>query len=284
MQIEILGSGGAVTIPRPGCGCRVCVEARERGIPFSRTGPSFFIHGPQILIDTPEEAKDQLNRAGILEVRACFYSHWHPDHVMGRRLWEMNQDWRRWPARNRQTNLYIPARVAEDFRQTLGTWAHLEFLERRGLVRLNELAPGEGVAIDGVQIRPFPMAEDYVYAFLIEREDRRALIIPDELLGWSPPPELVGLDLVILPKGLSEFNPLTGARHWPADHPVLQTEATFRQSLEIARRLAARRTVFSHIEEPDELSHTDLQRVAEKLHAEEGLAVEFGYDGMRLEV
>jgi phosphoribosyl 1,2-cyclic phosphate phosphodiesterase len=56
VRVEILGSGGAVTIPRPGCGCRVCVEAREKGVPYARTGPSVFVHGPDVLIDTPEES------------------------------------------------------------------------------------------------------------------------------------------------------------------------------------------------------------------------------------
>ena len=50
MRVEVLGSGGAVTIPRPGCSCRVCVEAREKGVPYSRTGPSVFVHGPDVLI------------------------------------------------------------------------------------------------------------------------------------------------------------------------------------------------------------------------------------------
>ena len=54
MRLEILGSGGAVTIPRPGCDCRVCAEARARGIPYARTGPSVFVHGPDVLIDTPQ--------------------------------------------------------------------------------------------------------------------------------------------------------------------------------------------------------------------------------------
>ena len=26
-------------------------------------------------------------------------THWHPDHVMGRRVWEINHDRRRWPLR-----------------------------------------------------------------------------------------------------------------------------------------------------------------------------------------
>ncbi len=98
MQIEILGSGGAITTPRPGCDCPVCIEARVKGVPYSRSGPSLFVHGPDVLIDTPEESKDQINRSRITRINACFYSHWHPDHVMGRRVWEtMNADLRNWP-------------------------------------------------------------------------------------------------------------------------------------------------------------------------------------------
>src|SRR5262249_56693887 len=70
LKVEILGSGGAVTIPRPGCSCRVCVEAREKGVPYARTGPSVFVHGPDVLIDTPEEAKQQLNRSQVTRIAA----------------------------------------------------------------------------------------------------------------------------------------------------------------------------------------------------------------------
>ena len=60
MKIEFLGTGGAITTPNPGCNCSVCVQARKEGIPYSRSGPSLFVHGPDVLIDTPEEIKDQL--------------------------------------------------------------------------------------------------------------------------------------------------------------------------------------------------------------------------------
>ena len=36
-----------------------------------------------------------------------------------------------------------------------------------------------------------------------------------------------------LPMGLAEFHPLTGERRIPAGHPVLKSEATFEQTLEI---------------------------------------------------
>ena len=57
MLIEILGSGGARGTPAPGCLCRVCTLARARGAPYSRMGPSCYVHELGLLIDTPEEAR-----------------------------------------------------------------------------------------------------------------------------------------------------------------------------------------------------------------------------------
>jgi phosphoribosyl 1,2-cyclic phosphate phosphodiesterase len=149
MRVEILGSGGATTTPRPGCACAVCAEARERGVPYARTGPSVFVHGPDAVFDTPEEAKLQLDRAELPEIAACFYSHWHPDHTMGRRVWETrNADFRGWPReakRNLTTDVYLPQQVAADHREYLGGWKHLAFMEERGWIRLHELADGDVV-------------------------------------------------------------------------------------------------------------------------------------------
>ncbi|MGA7669432.1 MAG: MBL fold metallo-hydrolase, partial [Nitrolancea sp.] len=213
MQIEILGSGGAITTPRPGCECPVCVEAREKGVPYSRSGPSVFLHGPDILIDTPEEIKDQLNHSRVTNINACFYSHWHPDHVMGRRVFETrNVDWRNWPPLQQRTDIYLPQQVAIDFRHRLASWDHLAFMEKQGTVRLIELADGEHVTIGDAVVEPFRLAEDYVYAFLIETSNRRVLLAPDETLGWVPPERVRGLDLAVLPMGVVEFEPCTGER------------------------------------------------------------------------
>src|SRR4051794_39482056 len=199
VQVEILGSGGAATIPRPGCQCRVCVEARERGNRFTRTGPSTFVHGPNILFDTPEESKFQLERAGVGDISACFYSHWHPDHSMGRRVWETrNGDFRTWPRDAKRplvTDIYLPEQVAKDFRVWLGAMAHLEFMRDRGWIRIHQLEDGETVDIGDVTVRPFRLAEDYVYAFELSDGDRRLLLAMDELNGWSPPDEVKGCDL-----------------------------------------------------------------------------------------
>lgn len=279
MQVEFLGTGGAITTPRPGCSCRVCVEARQKGVPYSRSGPSVFVHGPDTLIDTPEEIKDQLNRSRVKNIAACFYSHWHPDHTMGRRVWEMNRDWRGWPRKDRRTDIYIPQQVAVDFGERLGTWDHFDFLERQGLVRLIQLRDGESVRVNETEIRPLRLAEGYVYAFLLEGRGKRLLIAPDELLGWEPPAEARGVDLAVIPMGILEFDPFTGAQRIPEEHPVLEHEATFRQTLEIVGKLDAGRVVLTHIEEPDGLSHDDLERLGRKLR-DEGLDVRFAFDTM----
>ena len=283
MQIEFLGSGGAITTPVIGCHCRVCAEARARGVPFSRMGPSLFVHGPDLLIDTPEEIKLQLDRAGIEAVPACVYSHWHPDHTMGRRAFEDNVDWRNWPPRHGCTDVYVPNQVARDFRTYLGMWDHLKYLEHAKVIRLIELAEGESFTLGDATVQPFPLAQDGVYGFVVEEAGRRALIVPDDMLGWLPSAGVQGVDLAVIPMGVVEINPLNGERTIPAEHPVLQSEATFRHTLEVVPKLAASRVVMTHVEEPDGLSHDDLLALSERLQ-DQGLPIEFAYDGMKINV
>ena len=287
MRVEILGSGGATTAPRPGCRCRVCVEARDRGGRHARTGPSTFVHGPNVVFDTPEESRLQLARAGIEEIAACFYSHWHPDHTMGRRVWETrNADFRGWPPdtkRQQRTDVYLPQQVAVDMRTYLGSWEHLAFMETQGWVHVHLVPDGETVTVGGVNVRPFRVAEDYVYAFELRGEARRVLVAPDELKGWHPPGDVQGCDLAVLPMGICEHHPLTGERVIHAEHPLLRLEATFEETLGIVGELGAGRTVLSHVEEMDGLTVADLQALEKRLHAE-GRPVTFAWDGLILDV
>jgi phosphoribosyl 1,2-cyclic phosphate phosphodiesterase len=243
-----------------------------------------FVHGPDVLIDTPDEIKHQLNRSRVETIAACFYSHWHPDHVMGRMVWEvMNADWRGWPRSNQRTDVYLPQQVAADFRERLCTWEHFDYFARHGLIRLIELSDGDIVTLGDSLVRPFRLAVDSVYGFLVEGDGKRVLIVVDDSLGWEPPGEVQGVDLAILPAGIVEFNPFTGERQIPEEHPVLKWKATFRRTLGVVRKLKARRVVLGHIEEADQLSFDDLQMLSNRLRGE-GLNVVFAYDTMLVEV
>jgi phosphoribosyl 1,2-cyclic phosphate phosphodiesterase len=285
MRIEFLGTGGATTTPRPLCGCSVCREARELGIPYSRSGPSVFVHGPDLLIDTPEEIKDELNRSQVNRIGAVIYSHWHPDHTAGRRvLEEINIDWRAWPRAPRgKTDVYLPEQVAADFREWLGIWDNLEYMQRQGTIAIHELADGQEVELGGTTIRPIRLAEDYVYAFLLHKDGKRALIAPDELHGWTPPADVRGVDVAVLPMGIAEVHPLTGERLIHEDHPMLEFEATFDETLAIIRQLQAKHVYLSHIEEMDQLSQDELTKVAGKVR-DDGLPVSFAYDTLIIDV
>ncbi len=127
------------------------------------------------------------------------------------------------------------------------------------------------------------MAQDYVYAFLFQDGDKRLLIAPDELYQWQPPNFVHGVDLAILPMGLAEFDPFSGERRIPAEHPVLRSEATFRQTLGMLRQMQPKRAILTHIEEADGLGHDDLQELSARLAREE-LAVTFAYDTMVVDV
>ena len=262
MKVEILGSGGAVTTPKPGCVCRVCVEARERGAPYARTGPSVFVHGPDVLIDTPEESKLQLNRSQVTAIAAGLYSHWHPDHTAGRRVWESrNFDFRSWPRRFETTPIYIPQQVWDDFEANYGLADQFRFMERQGTVAVVVVGENESFEVGGALITPVPLDEENAHAFLFEGDGKRVLVAMDETQGWKPS-GLGPLDLAVLPIGVFEHHPYTGERLIPEEFckpPVKKTR--YARTLELIRELSARRTVLSHVEEMDRLSYGELVRL-----------------------
>lgn len=221
----------------------------------------------------------QVDRAGIEHIAAGFYSHWHPDHTAGRRMYETrNWDWRNWPPDHECTPIYLPPLVAKDFERFLGLAENFAYLEKVGLVDVRPFdAP---IELGGWRISAHPVAESYVYAFLFEEIDggRRVLIAMDELFGWTPPASWRGVDLAILPTGVFEYGPHNGERIVPTEHPVLEREATFRQTLEMAESLQPKRLIFVHIEEPDANSPDELSLLAENLRVQRGWDVTFAHD------
>lgn len=284
MLVEILGSGGAISTPRALCRCGICRQARQQGVPYSRSGPSLFVHGPDLIVDTPEDIIASLARSRVERIAVGTYSHWHPDHLLGARMWEsLNGDYTGWPPTHRKTPLYFPRRVAEDVRDRLGMWEMFTFLEQRGLIEIVELAEEATFFSNGYQITPVSLAEEYVFAQIVEGYGKRLFVAVDELFGWRPTAQLGHFDLAVLPLGVTEFKPLSGQRHYPLDHPVLRREATLAQTLDVVRVLNADQIVLTHISEVDQLSYDD-GLVLEERWRQDGLPITMAYDGLFLEV
>ena len=283
MQIEFLGTGGAIATPIPGMMDQMNVKARTLGVPYSRFGPCLYVHGPDLLIDTPEEARLALDRAGIAHVPNCVYSHWHPDHVLGRRIFELNRDWGKWPDHPFCTQIYLPEQVAIDARIYQGLYETLAFHQSRGLVRIHELHDHEDFTLNGVRIEPFRLAQSYAYAFMLYENGQRVLIAPDELFGWQPPAFTRGVEFAVLPTGIFEANPRNGQRRIPTDHPIFESEATFTQTLAMVECLQPQRVIFTHIEAVDMIDHDELQALGEELTATGKYGhVTFAWDTLRV--
>lgn len=284
LSIEILGSGGAIRTPRPGCQCERCRNARLHGPPWARMGPSVFVHGPDVLIDTPEDACAQVDRADLSHIAAGFYSHWHPDHTRGRRVWETrNADFRQWPPEPICTPIYVPPNVWRDFEQ-IGILPTFRYMETHGWIELHRMH--QPLELGGWRITAHPVAEAYVYAFLFQEIDgsRRVLVAMDELFGWTPPAEWHGVDLAVMPKGLHEVDPTTGECMIPADHPILKHEATYNQTLAMVEQLAPKRLIFMHIEEPEPFSPAQLADMAADLRRQRGWDVTFAHDTLVIDL
>lgn len=287
MKLEILGSGGAVTTPKPFCDCAVCQLARNSDAPqHSRFGPSVFVHGPDVLIDTPEEIKLQINRSTITSIAACVFSHWHPDHTMGHRFLEHNIDWLGMPPQHGKTKVIIPKTVATSFENRIGIMQHFEYYLGLGIVDLSVVADDELFELNGYMIRPIKLAIDYVFGYDIRSSSTRILVIMDELKGWEPSEVIAGTpyDLVYLPIGVFDLNPISGERIVAADHPILNDEQALAETIEIMRKLDARSFVLSHIEELDGISYELGNELSTHMSAELGTNVKVAYDTMMVEL
>ena len=280
-SLEILGSGGAVITPRPGCACRICEDAISKGPPYARTGPSVFLHGPNILIDTPEESAMQLARARIQQVSACLFTHWHPDHTRGIRVLEMNMDWRRFTPKA-CTAVHLFPGTRETFEEHGGLWGALQYSSQKKFVSIIEHNSLKDVSIGCCSVTPLALPFFGGYGFLFSRENKRILVCLDEVKGWSPPPEVLNVDLAILPLGIVAVHPPTGAITVSEDNPLRTCELSWDEALELGEKIHAKRTVYIHLSEPDGISPEEFRELGEQLSRAAGRVIEFGYDGQKI--
>lgn len=287
MELTILGSGGNTPTPMPTCSCRVCVEAREKGIPYARQGNATFVHDANLLVDTPELVWQSLNREGIEAVDYVFLSHFHADHTLGLRTVQA-LGIEEQPITNFigevPTLLMSPVtyeRVIEAntvFEHLTERWTDIELLE-----------DGESRTIGDIELthRSAPIhegGERAISALLLEADGGTAFLSPDENrhLDLDSLPEL---DLWIKEAGYFPET-LDGQRTITeeAERAALAAEMTFEESLAQVRQVGPERTVFTEIEEQYRRSYDDYREFAAELRAEHGLDVAFAYDGMTLEV
>ena len=282
MKWTILGSGGCAVIPKPLCQCRVCKEARKKGVPYARAGPSAFLHDINLLIDTPAEIVSLLNRSSIRRVDYLTFSHLDPDHVEGFRVVEqIALDFRTWRAYpEKQICLLLPEQLRRRVRKVRSQYGpKVDFYQESGFIKLKFFH--DKIKVRDVQITAIPVdrGSQLAFVYVFEKAGRKVV---HALCDIKPFPkhrdEVQRADLLIIQPGMFEKRLRHGFKY-PADHISRKTLYTFEQTMELVEYLQSKRVVFAHLEEYWNRSYDDYL----DLEANDP-RIRFAYDGIQLTV
>lgn len=259
--------------------CEICAEARQKKGRYARNGPSVFFTGADLLFDTPEDVAHSLEREEIHHVSNLVYSHWHPDHTMGRRVLEqLNLNLRK--RTKTITDVWLPSWVRDDFRKRLGLEDHFQFFEKMEIVRIHELAEGEAVKLGGTTVKAFRMTQPGLASYLVQQGGKRVVLALDEIKDWNPGSELMEPDVLILETGWFELDK-QGEQIIPTGHWIRQSEASFEETLQLVQKINPGLAIATHIEELNGRSYADYLELEKKYRK---YRLRFAYDGLRVSI
>jgi phosphoribosyl 1,2-cyclic phosphate phosphodiesterase len=225
LTITFLGTGTSHGVPMIGCDCAVCRSADPRD---ARLRPSIFIEaaGAHVLVDAGPDLRQQSLRYGIRRVDAIFFTHGHADHILGM------DDVRRFNALMKgPMPCYGDAQTLDDIRKTFHYVFDPATPKGGGLPALDLRRIEGDVRIGDLVATPVPLwhGRRPILGF---RFDRFAYLtdcnrVDDE--AWA---RLEDLDVVVI----------DALREQP--HP---THFSLGEAVEVAGRIGARRTFFTHM-------------------------------------
>lgn len=271
-----------MAIPKPLCRCPVCEEARQKGVPYARTGPSAFLHDENLLIDTPAEIGYQLNRSRIDRVDYLLFTHLDPDHVEGFRVVEQATiDFRTWQAyHDRSINVTLPEELNDRLGNIQSAYGPLiDFYEQQGFVRRIWFQDKMRIGETEITAISVDRGSQVSFIYVIERQGRKMVYAPCDIKPFPEQrSELHGADLLVIQPGIFETG-LKDDFFYQEDHISRSTLYTFEETIALAKRLDAGRTIFVHLEEYWNRSYDDYTALEEQMDN-----VRFAYDGMQITV
>lgn len=281
MKVKILGSGGCVSTPKPCCNCPICVQAREKGFPYARTGCSLFIEDARILIDTPEDINYALNNAKIDDVKYILYSHSDLDHTMGMRVIEqLRMDWLGLSVGRKNNNpievAALPMVLEDIKKQGTRFGSAMGYYMSRGLVIANEK---RCLKANDITVELIPVdSTEHVTIFVISENERKIIYAPCDVKPFPHSELFYDADILII------GNTIVG--DILKDNFVLEKNNPLREELfvmeeifEIKEKYGIRKVIITHLEEDWGKSFDDYREI-EKGYND----LAFAYDGMEIKV
>ena len=229
MRLILLGTGTSFGVPQIGCRCPTCRSADPRDR-RTRSAALIETQGKRLLIDTPPELRLQLVTAGIDHIDAVLFTHAHADHVHG------IDDLRALSVRQGAVLPAYGSRATMD--ELVDKFPYIfdpSFVVPAGTskpeLKAYVLEAGKTASVAGVPVLPLslPHGDHDVFGYRIGAVAYLTDVktIPDDVVS-----ALAGLDVLVLNALLSRPHPL---------------HLSVPEAVAAAQRVAARRTVFTHL-------------------------------------
>ena len=256
LKLTFLGTGTSIGVPAIGCDCGVCLSSD----PFNkrrRAGLYVEAAGKNVVVDTPPEFREQALAFKIKRLDALLFTHGHVDHLAGfddvRRFNQVQRE--RIPVYGSEATLADISRM----------FPYIHQPEKPGLSypRVDFNAVTGPFVIGDLGVVPVPVQHAGIptFGYRFEAEGRAAAYIPDcRHIDDSSLALLAGLDALILDT----------LRRRP--HP---THFNLEQSLEVLKKINARRAYLTHI--CHELDHR-------RTNSELPSGISLAYDGLVVEL
>lgn len=240
-----------------------------------------YVHDEAILFDTPEDIAVELNDAEISEVKHIFYTHWHPDHIMGMRIieqlctdWDESGAWRMAP--KCKIGVHMPRPVHSEIMERFGFL--FDFWERIGTAEVGVLA--DLITIGSLDIqhvtfetRHRTMTHSTVY--VISQSDKKVIYAPCDVTPFPEDERFADAELLIIQMGWSGEEMMGRAEKGP------HYEISMEEVVEVIEKYRPKQTILTHVGDEQGLTDAELTQLAEK-YADYN--VKIAYDGMTIEV
>lgn len=225
-RVTFLGTGTSHGVPMIGCRCAVCCsdDPRDR-----RLRPSIHLAvagGPAVLVDTSTDLRQQALANDITRVDAVLFTHSHADHVMGL------DDLRRFNVLlGRRLPAFADPRTASELRRIFAYAFTTPDIQGGGVpeLSLDEIRGPFDVA--GLTVQPVPILHG-----------------PQPILGFRVGPFAYLTDCNHVPEASMAL--LTGLDVLVLDalrHRTHPTHFSLAEAVDVATRIGARQTFFTHI-------------------------------------
>ena len=238
-----------------GCDCAVCRSDDPRD---KRLRSSIYVETPECawVVDTGADFRAQALRENIRRLDAVVFTHSHTDHVMG------FDDLRRYGAIRGYMPIYASPETMKDLERVF-EFAFKALNPFPGYLKPEPHIIDGPFELGGTTLTPLrvPHGDSWVNGYLFSRADRKLVAylsdcsgVPDEVAAMIADVEVLVIDALR-----------------PKPHP---THLSVSQALEVAERVRAQQTYFTHI--AHELPHS--------AEADLPPGARIAYDGLKLKL